>query len=70
MYFFSHDVTEPAHVHVDRDEQSAKFWLEPAGLARNFGLTSVELPPIERLLPTVQLSLMAKWSEFFDVRSW
>ena len=26
---------KPPHVHVDRDDQSAKFWLTPVALARN-----------------------------------
>jgi hypothetical protein len=33
FYFYSHDlVSEPPHVHVDRDDLSAKFWLEPVSL--------------------------------------
>jgi Protein of unknown function (DUF2442)/Domain of unknown function (DUF4160) len=30
VYFYSHEPNEPAHVHVDRDDQSAKFWLKPS----------------------------------------
>ena len=37
VYFYSHEGREPPHVHVDREDRSAKFWLEPVGLARNFG---------------------------------
>jgi hypothetical protein len=37
FYFFSHEPDEPPHVHVDRDDQSAKFWLDPVALTRNFG---------------------------------
>jgi hypothetical protein len=37
MYFHSHKPNEPPHVHVDRDDQSAKFWLDPVALARNLG---------------------------------
>jgi len=29
VYVVSHDRDEPMHVHVDRDEKSAKFWLAP-----------------------------------------
>lgn len=28
VYFVSHDMNEPPHVHVDREAYSAKFWLE------------------------------------------
>jgi len=32
MYFHSHEPNEPPHVHVDRDNEPAKFWLEPVAL--------------------------------------
>jgi hypothetical protein len=39
FYFYSHEPNEAAHVHVDRDDLSAKFWLIPVALARNLDLT-------------------------------
>lgn len=50
VYFDSHDLNEPPHVHVDWDDQSAKFWLDPISSARNLGFKSKELRVIERLL--------------------
>ena len=50
VYFVSHDLGEPAHVHVDREDQSAKFWLDPAGLARNLGFSARELRLIEGII--------------------
>ncbi|HUI83820.1 MAG TPA: DUF4160 domain-containing protein [Candidatus Binatia bacterium] len=41
LYFYSHEPNEPPHVHVDRDDLSARFWLAPVALARNFGFTAV-----------------------------
>ena len=32
FHFYSQDGNEPAHVHVDRDDCSAKFWLNPSSL--------------------------------------
>ncbi len=40
IYFYSHEPHEPPHVHIDRDNFSAKFWLEPVGLARNLGFNA------------------------------
>jgi hypothetical protein len=37
MYFYSHEPNEPPHIHVDRDDQSAKLWLDPVALATNLG---------------------------------
>jgi hypothetical protein len=33
MYFHRHEPDEPPHIHVDRDDQLAKFWLEPVARA-------------------------------------
>ncbi|MBX7236248.1 MAG: DUF4160 domain-containing protein [Caldilineales bacterium] len=51
FYFYSHDLAgEPPHVHVDREELSAKFWLNPVALARNLGFSGNELRRIERII--------------------
>jgi hypothetical protein len=43
MYFYSHEPNEPPHIDVDRDDQSAKFWLHPVALALNLGFNPAEL---------------------------
>ncbi len=64
VYFYSHEPNEPAHVHVDRDRQSAKFWLNPVGLARNLGFTSHELRGIEKVVHSHQDQLLEAWNEY------
>ena len=29
FYFYSYDCGEPRHMHIDRENKSAKFWLDP-----------------------------------------
>lgn len=65
VYFFSHEPNEPAHVHVDRDDQSAKFWLGPVALARNLGFSAVELGRIRALIKQKEAYLLEKWNERF-----
>jgi hypothetical protein len=65
MYFYSHEPNEPAHVHVDRDESSAKFWLQPVALARNLGFAPPELRRVQRLVVENQAVLLEKWHERF-----
>jgi hypothetical protein len=39
FYFYSYDCGEPRHMHVDRENRSAKFWLDPVvTLVTNHGL--------------------------------
>ncbi len=49
FYFYSHETNEPPHIHVDRDDGLAKFWLQPVGLARNLGFTAKELRRLQNL---------------------
>ncbi|MGP1678291.1 MAG: DUF4160 domain-containing protein [Burkholderiales bacterium] len=42
-FFYSHDLREPSHVHVQRDRRFAKFWLQPVGLASSHGFAAHEL---------------------------
>jgi hypothetical protein len=65
VYFYSHEPDEPPHVHVDRDDQSAKFWLKPVVLARNLGFSPVELRRIQGMLKENETILLEKWNEKF-----
>ena len=50
FYFHSHEPNEPPHVHVDRDDQSAKFWLSPVAVATNLGFSAKELNKVFHLI--------------------
>lgn len=63
IYFYTHDLGEPAQVHVDRDDQSAKFWLQPVALSRNFGFSPHELRRIQRLIEEQQETLLEAWND-------
>lgn len=67
LYFYSHEPNEPPHVHVDRDDLSAKFWLNPVSLARNFGFNAKELRQIERLVTVNETILLEGWNGHFGV---
>jgi Domain of unknown function (DUF4160) len=65
IYFYSHEQNEPPHVHVDRDELSAKFWLQPVGLARNYGFRPRELRELFLIVERYQQELLETWNEYF-----
>ena len=64
FYFYSHEPNEPPHVHVDRDERSAKFWLNPVALASNFGFNARELGWIRALIRKNELNLNRAWRRY------
>ena len=63
--FFSSDRNEPRHIHVKRDRQIAKFWLDPVALAKNRGFSEHELKDIERLVVDRRDLLQEAWNEYF-----
>ena len=64
--FFSSDKGEPSHIHVKRDRQIAKFWLNPILLAKNRGFKDHELQQISRLVTKYQNKLLEAWHEYFS----
>jgi hypothetical protein len=67
FYFWSRENREPPHIHVKRDRNEAKYWLEPAvALARNGGFAKRELNVIRELVEQNRAFLLEKWHEHFD----
>jgi hypothetical protein len=65
FFFYAGDRDEPPHVHVERDDYEAKFWLGPPRLERNRGFGRKELNKIERIIEDNQEELMESWDAFF-----
>jgi hypothetical protein len=63
--FYSADYVEPPHIHVHRDRDSVKFWLDPIRLAKNWGFTAHELRGIRRLVESRQTELLEAWYDYF-----
>ena len=66
FYFFSNEGDEPPHIHVDRDNRSAKFWLDPVALERNHGFAGHELRTLERVAGEHQRAFLERWHEYFN----
>lgn len=65
FYFYSHEPNESPHVHVDRDDLSAKFWLDPVQLASNFGFRAHELRTIQSIVTENRTLFLEAWNGFF-----
>jgi hypothetical protein len=65
FYFYSHEQREPAHVHVDRDAYTAKFWIKPVSLAFSVGFPPHELGRLTRLVWSHEQELYDAWRDFF-----
>lgn len=50
-------------VHVRRERNEAKFWLQPVALAWNRGFSAKELNEIRRIIVANELSIIEAWHE-------
>lgn len=50
FFFYAGDRDEPEHVHIERADNVAKFWLDPVSLARSGGFDRRELRAIQRVI--------------------
>jgi len=66
FFFYAGDRDEPPHVHVERDDCEAKFWLDPVRLVRSYGFAANEINKIEKLTFKNQHDLLDRWNEFFN----
>ncbi len=66
FFFYVGDQDEPPHVHVERDNCEAKYWLDPVRLQRSHGFGARELNRIETLVLENQQFLLERWNEFFN----
>jgi len=65
FFFYAGYEDEPPHVHVERDDCQAKFWIDPIRLQRSHGFAANEINKIERLVTTNQQHFLDRWNEFF-----
>lgn len=66
FFFYAGDRDEPRHVHVERDKDIAKFWLEPVRLQNSGGFGRNEINRIQRLVEENRDDLVRSWDEFFN----
>lgn len=65
FFFYSNEYGEPRHIHVERDEATAKFWLSPVALARSRGFAAQELTRIATLVAENRATFEERWNEHF-----
>jgi Domain of unknown function (DUF4160) len=66
LFFYSGDRDEPPHVHVERDDRTTKFWLNPVRLQSSRGFGPAEVRQIQRLVERHREELLRSWNGFFS----
>jgi|ERR1035437_163179 hypothetical protein len=65
FFFYMADRYEPPHIHVSKEQNAAKFWLDPLELAFNDGFRDHELSDILRIIEAHMDELFATWYKCF-----
>ncbi len=65
FFFFSDEGREPLHIHVEKGEKYAKFWLYPVALAYNYRFNSPELGFVARIIEERGSEIEERWNEHF-----
>jgi len=53
-------------VHIERDQDEAKFWLDPIRIQSNRGFGRTEINRIQKLVEEHQEQLLEGWHDFFN----
>lgn len=65
FFFYAGDRDEPLHVHVERDKNIAKFWLDPVRLNKSGGFNRKEIKEIYNIIIEKQENLLRSWDDYF-----
>ncbi|MBI4785942.1 MAG: DUF4160 domain-containing protein [Chloroflexi bacterium] len=66
FFFYSGDRDEPPHIHVERDKNKTKFWLDPIRLEYNRGFSRSEVNRIQKTVEQNRARFLRRWNEFFS----
>ncbi|RJP40628.1 MAG: DUF4160 domain-containing protein [Desulfobacteraceae bacterium] len=50
FFFYAGDRDEPHHIHIERDDKIAKYWLDPIRLQNSGGFNRLELRQIGSII--------------------
>ena len=50
FFFYASDRDESHHIHVERDDKVAKFWLDPIRLQKSYGFNRQEINHIQDII--------------------
>jgi len=64
-FFYAGDWDEPLHIHVERNDKIAKFWLDPIRLQSSGGFSRAEIDQILKIINQHHQQLVEAWHEYF-----
>lgn len=65
-FFFYSNNHLPVHIHIEKNNNTAKFVLEPLELIQSRGFNASELREIRKLVEENVILFKNKWNEYFN----
>ncbi len=66
FFFFSNEGNEPRHIHVEKGDGAAKYWLDDIEEVYNFDFNPRERKQIKRIIIDHQEFLIKKGDEYLN----
>jgi len=66
FFFYAGDRDELQHVHVERNDKIAKFWLDPVRLQSSSAFSRAELGRIQKIIQENHTKLVEAWNGYFS----
>lgn len=66
FFFYSNEGSEPPHIHIERADELAKFWLDPVELVSSTGFSAKEINQLRKVVIENQAHLLQAWHEYFN----
>jgi hypothetical protein len=64
--FYANDRSEVVHIHVERENMIAKFWVDPIRFQESGGFNRKELLKIQKIIEENAHRIMEAWNEYFN----
>ena len=65
FFFYSNEGSEPPHIHVQKADKYAKFWLQPIRVAESVGYTGKEIRNLQDIITEHLQLLLEAWHDHF-----
>jgi hypothetical protein len=65
FFHYAGEGQEPIHIHIEREDKIAKFWVNPVRLQSSGGFNRTEIRQIQKIITQHQEHFVEAWYAYF-----